>query len=83
VPPKLPRFRAQAEQAQDAERLGRILLDVDEAPASPKPVNVAGGGSPNRMRGVPIVGVRGASGTSPGTDPLRETVRREGHRRRR
>jgi hypothetical protein len=59
------------------------MREVDGAQSDPRPVNGAGGGDPRRMRGFPIVGVRGAGGASPGTDPLRETLRREERRRRR
>jgi hypothetical protein len=80
----LPRFNRQVERVRDAQRLGRILLEVEEDDGRPPmPVNGAGGGSPRRMRGVPIVGVRSAGGTSPGTDPMRALLARDGQRRRR
>ena len=81
VPP-LPRFRAAELKLEDAEQLERIMRQVDVAQSDPKPVNGAGGGSPRRMRGVPIVGVRGAGGTSPGTDPVRALIAKDGQRRR-
>jgi hypothetical protein len=80
MPQRLPRFTAQTERAKDAERLARVLLEVDQAPADPRPVNGAGGGDLRRLRGLPVVGIRGAGGTSPRTDPLRETLRRERQR---
>ena len=83
MPQRLPRFTAQTERAKDAERLARVLLEVDQAPSDPRPVNGAGGGDLRRMRGFPIVGVRGAGGTSPGTDPMRALLAKEGQRRRR
>jgi hypothetical protein len=82
VPP-LPRFRAAEQKLADAAALARILADVDQAPADASPVNGAGGGDLRRMRGFPIVGVRGAGGTSPGTDPMRALLAKEGQRRRR
>lgn len=82
MPQRLPRFHAQTEQVKDAERLAQVLREVDVAQSDPRPVNGAGGGDPRRLRGVPVVGIRGAGGTSPGSDPLRETMRREGQRRR-
>jgi hypothetical protein len=81
MPQRLPRFTAQSERAKDAEQLARVLRDVDKAPADQKPVNGAGGGYPRRMRGFPIVGIRGAGGTSPGTDPVRALLAK-GRRRR-
>lgn len=82
MPQQLPRFTAQSERVKDAERLAKIVLEVDKAAADPRPVNGAGGGDPRRMRGFPIVGVRGAGGTSPGTDPARALIAKEGQRRR-
>ena len=81
VPRPLPRFDAQQKVA-DAQQVERILAQV-ETESTPLPVNGAGGGSSRRMRGVPIVGVRGAGGTSPGTDPSAALIYKEGQRRRR
>ena len=78
--PPLPRFRAQTERIKDAEQLARVMREVDGRQADPKPVNGAGGGDPRRMRGFPIVGVRGAGGTSPGTDPVRALLAKERRR---
>jgi hypothetical protein len=82
VPQRLPRFHAQAERVKDAEQLARVMREVDVAPADPRPLNGAGGGDLRRMRGFPIVGVRGAGGTSPGTDPARALIAKERQRRR-
>jgi hypothetical protein len=79
VPP-LPRFRAAEQKLADAERLDKLLREVDKAPADAKPVNGAGGGDLRRMRGFPIVGIRGAGGTSPGTDPARALLAKEARR---
>jgi hypothetical protein len=78
VPQPLPRaFRRQL-QAEDAAKVARIVAAVDKAPDA-KPANGANGGDPRRLRGLPVVGV--ASGTSPGTDPVRTLLAKE-HRRR-
>lgn len=82
MPQRLPRFDPEV-RVKDAEQLTRIIREVDKAPADPRPVNGAGGGDLRRMRGFPIVGVRGAGGTSPGTDPMRALLAKEGQRRRR
>jgi len=37
---------------------------------------------PRGLRGVPVVGVRGVSGASPGTNPESETIRRAEQARR-
>jgi hypothetical protein len=81
MPQRLPRFNPEV-RVKDAEQLARIIREVDKAPADAKPVNGAGGGDLRRMRGFPIVGIRGAGGTSPGTDPVRALIAKEGQRRR-
>jgi hypothetical protein len=81
VPP-LPRFRAVSQRREDEQKLERIVARADDTTRpDPKPVNGAGGGDPRRMRGFPIVGVRGEGGTSPGTDPVRALIVKEGQRR--
>jgi hypothetical protein len=80
MPPKLPRFRAEQKVA-DLRRVERIVAEV-ERDDRPLPVGDAGGGSPRSLRGVPVVGVPGAGGTSPGTDPVRALIAKDGQRRR-
>ena len=79
--PPLPRFNP-TERVKDAEQLARILREVEVRQPDAMPVNGAGGGDPRRMRGFPIVGVRGAGGTSPGTDPVKALLWKERQRRR-
>jgi len=74
----LPRFHRRALEAQDRTAVARALADSGErAPAEHGPVAPGAGlhADTNRLRGIPVVG--GAVGTSPGTDPVRELLRRD------
>jgi hypothetical protein len=70
----LPRFTAAMEGIRDAERLGRILEEVGDAPVAVG--KATAGGDPRRLRGVPAVG-RGVSGAVSGSQPLAELLRKE------
>jgi hypothetical protein len=82
VPRPLPRFNP-VKRVKDAEQLARVMREVDVAQSDPRPVNAPAVSSPRRLRGVPVVGVPGAGGTSPGTDPVRALIAKDGQRRRR
>lgn len=61
-----------------------ILLAQREAAAEAARADIAAGrplgGEPAALRGIPCI-ANGIGGTSPGTDPLRETIRRNTPRR--
>jgi hypothetical protein len=81
VPPILPRFRWNEQQAEDERKLAAILLEV-EAEAHPDSNGrvhrrSADGHNKTRARGVPIIGRVGSSGASPGTDPVAALLRKE------
>jgi hypothetical protein len=81
VVPILPRFTDQ--RVADERKLEKILLETGplDGPVTAAAGSTAGGDE-QRRRGVPIIG-RGIGGTSPGTDPAGETIRREQRLRRR
>jgi hypothetical protein len=81
VQPVIPRaFRRQL-QAEDTEKLDRIIREAggDEEPSSAAGATAAG--DSRRLRGIPAVG-RGCSSTIPGTDPVRALLAREARQRR-
>lgn len=73
----LPRFHARAEEAERLCRIAEITSQAEEnAPDQPATVARATlAGDSRRLRGVPVIG--GVSGTSPGSDPVAEVLRRE------
>jgi hypothetical protein len=75
----LPRFRDRAAMlAEQRAALRRAVSDaVNEGRAVRIPVMA--GGDPRDLRGVPVI-ARGVGGTSPGTNPEAETVRRSENR---
>ncbi len=78
---QLPRFYAHHQRIDDERRLAKILLETGE-PAPIRTVSRATlPGDTRRLRGIPVAGA--TSGTSPHTDPLLETIRRNDPRPRR
>ena len=56
----------------------RVLRDeLRRSPDRVMPAKRAAVGTPGDLRGIPVVGARGVGGVSPGTQPERETLRRE------
>jgi len=80
VPQPLPRaFRRQL-QAEDSEKVDRIVGEVGEPVA---PAGVAGAtaaGDERRLRGIPAVG-RGCAGAIQGSDPVQALMAKESRRR--
>lgn len=78
----LPRFFARQEEVARLREISQIVAEsevLDEQVATAPGVTLAG--DRRRLRGVPVVG--GVSGTSPGSDPVAEVLRRESERERR
>lgn len=76
----LPRFFARSERV---ERDRRIALIVRESGDVVAPATVACAtlpGDTRRLRGIPCI-ARGVGGTSPGSNPLAETIARDERRR--
>ena len=77
MPQPLPRaFRRQL-QVEDAEKVARIVAEVEgveEELSSSAGATAAGDG--RRLRGLPAIG-RGSSGAIPGTDPPRALLAKE------
>lgn len=71
----LPRFTAAMQRVADAEKIGRILRETGDTPTETV-ARATLPGDTRRLRGIPVVGFR-VCGTSPGTDPYGELVRRE------
>jgi hypothetical protein len=78
----LPRFYARQLEAERLRKIAKITAEAEEnAPGRAETVARATlPGDSRRLRGIPVVG--GVSGTSPGTDPLGETIRRDSRRTR-
>jgi hypothetical protein len=78
----LPRFYARAQEAERQRRIAEITAKAEaNAPDQPETVVRATlPGDSRRLRGIPVIG--GVSGTSPGSDPLAEALRRERQRER-
>lgn len=79
MPQPLPRFLAELEKREDLRRLVKILAESGDDTNEPGPVGGTSGGDWERLRGLPAVG-RGVSGAIRGTDPARETIRRDSRR---
>lgn len=81
TPPALPPAQ---QKAEDAQRLARILLEIDEVlpeTARGKPLtSSADGHRDDRRRGFPMIG-RGVSGATNDTDPVRALLAKESWRR--
>lgn len=74
----LSRFDAHREHLDDERKLARILLETGEHAPITTVTRATLPGDIRRLRGIPVAG--GACGTSPGTDPLHETIRRNSQR---
>ena len=79
----LPRFYKRLQEIEDAQKIGKLLLEVDAEsyPDSNGRVRRASadGHNRDRRRGTPIIS-KGVSGTAPGTDPVAELLRKEARR---
>lgn len=67
----LPRFDRRQQEAEDARKLARILLETGAALPTPATSSSSAAGDPHKLRGLPAVGVRGGlggaiAGTKPG-----------------
>ena len=74
----LPRFYRHQLASQDADNITRILNEAGANTTEPTVTRATLPGDRRRLRGIPVVG--GVGGTSPGTDPLAELMRKEHHR---
>jgi hypothetical protein len=76
VPSRFPRSYRRQLEAADRAKIEAILRELgdDDEPATAAGATARGDG--RRLRGIPAVG-RGTSSTMPGTDPLRELLRKE------
>lgn len=65
------------QHARDAEHQRRQLerITADTTPATKAAHTATAGGDAQRLRGIPCM-ARGVGSTIPGTDPLREVMRR-------
>ena len=72
----LPRFHATTERMEDERKIGRVVLDSQDAEVPKSVVRATLPGDTRRLRGIPVV-VRGVGGVSPGTDPLAALLRTE------
>jgi hypothetical protein len=72
----LPRFRARAAMLEEQRKVLRkaVREAVDDGRDIRLPQHPAG--DPRDLRGVPVIGVRGAGGAIRGTQPEREAIRR-------
>lgn len=71
----LPRFHRHQEAAADTHHITHLIADSTPDTTTPATVHQATlPGDRRRLRGIPVAG--GATGTSPGTDPLAELLRK-------
>lgn len=68
----LPRFDRREQDAEDARKLARILLETGASLPAPPTSTARAPGDPHKLRGLPAVGVRGGlggaiAGTRPGS----------------
>jgi hypothetical protein len=85
VPELIPRFHRRMQELADARKIGKLLLEVDaEAPpdANGRVYRLSADGHNHDRRCGPPVISRGASGTSPGSDPVSALLRKESRHRR-
>lgn len=74
----LGRFNRQQQRIHDEQKIARIVLESGGLPDGTEIKTTTRAtlpGDSRRLRGIPVAG--GACGTSPGTDPLHEAIRRE------
>lgn len=72
---RFPRAYRQALAHQDQANVDRAIRTSTGSDLPPTVTKATLPGDKRRLRGIPVVG--GASGTSPGTDPLAELLRKE------
>jgi ABC-type uncharacterized transport system substrate-binding protein len=60
-----------------AQVLATIIRELHLDDPLPPITTSTAGGDHRRLRGIPVVGARGVGGTQAGSDPYRETARRE------
>ena len=70
----LPRFYAHITHIQDQQKLNQTLQETTPTETPTTVTKATLPGDTRRLRGIPVAG--GACGTSPGTDPAHETIRR-------
>lgn len=73
----LARFHRHQQKIADEQKIARIVLESGGLPDTPQPKTYPRAtlpGDTRRLRGIPVAG--GACGTSPGTDPMHEAIRR-------
>jgi hypothetical protein len=84
VPELLPRFYALQPRREDERRIAKAILEAGEIEnEAGMPLRTsADGHRRDRRRGLPVIS-KGVSGTAPGTDPVRELLRKEAQLERR
>lgn len=73
----LPRYQRNTIAQHDARKLNRILNETTTDTNTDKHHRSTAPGDRRKLRGIPVAG--GASGTSPGTDPLQALLDKEHH----
>ena len=80
MPEILPRFYRMREQREAEQRIAKAILEAggDEHPDANGRVYLrsSDGHNRDRRRGLPVIS-KGIAGTAPGTDPVRELLRKE------
>jgi hypothetical protein len=78
VAQRLPRYYRRQLEAEDAQKIEKIILEGRELESDPgRPLRQsADGHSSDRRRGLPVIS-KGVGGASPGTDPLRALLAKE------
>lgn len=71
----LPRFNRIQEHINDQRHIARLILDAGPTDTPPTTTRATLPGDRRRLRGIPVAG--GATGTSPGTDPLAALLAKE------
>lgn len=70
----LPRYHRTTLATEDQRKLDRIIGESTNNTNTDQNHRSTAPGDRRKLRGIPVAG--GACGTSPGTDPLHETLRR-------
>jgi hypothetical protein len=78
VPQPLPRAYRRQLQAEDLQKVARIVAEIDEA-AIQSAAGATSGGDEARLRGLPAIG-RNVAGAIPGANPLRALLAKERRR---
>lgn len=71
----LPRFYAHTTREKDARRINKIINEGEPTQTPPTTSTATLPGDRRKLRGIPVAG--GATGTSPGTDPLKALLTKE------